>query len=123
MQKDIALIVDDHTDTCEMLRHFLRSLGYKVETCESFDTALARIKFDHLCVAFVDLAVPGSMNAEEFIRAVRSVHSGLRIVVVSGMHNVAKIAEKIGADGFLTKPFQLQDIVQEVETNCPKEAS
>jgi DNA-binding NtrC family response regulator len=120
--RDIALIVDDHKDTCEMLGYLLRTLGYKVEICETFDAALARIKFDHLCVAFVDYAVPGTMNAAQFVREVRNVNADLRIVLISGAHNVAKVAHEIGVDGWLTKPFQLDDIVREVESNCPKHA-
>jgi DNA-binding NtrC family response regulator len=122
MQRDIALIVDDHADTCEMLGHLLRTLNYKVETCDTFDSALRRIKFDHLCVAFVDYAVPGTMNAAQFIIEVRKVNPDLRIVLVSGVHKVAKLAHEIGADGWLAKPFQLEDIIREVESNCPKHA-
>lgn len=55
--------------------------------------------------------MPG-MPGNEFIRRLRADErlKQVRVILISGCNNVAAMAEKYGADGFMGKPFGLEDI-------------
>jgi CheY-like chemotaxis protein len=61
------------------------------------------------------MRMPG-MNGWEFAREFRTRHGrGCPIVVVTAAENARQRAEEIGAEGWLAKPFDLRDVISEVE--------
>ena len=63
--------------------------------------------------AFVllDLSMPG-ISGSEFIKRIRGEKKfkNIRVILISGRNDIATIAEKCGADGFMAKPFGLEEI-------------
>jgi DNA-binding response OmpR family regulator len=83
MERRVALIVDDHADTAEMLRIFLQSEQLDSLAYHDFDDAYFALASLRPCIALIDLQVPGKMKAPEFIQKVRREHPTLPIVIVS----------------------------------------
>jgi two-component system, response regulator PdtaR len=99
-----AFIVEDNKDSAEALKIWLELHGFKVADYQDFETALGHIQQDNPCIIFMDLHVPGEIDAKTFIRKVREAHPSIVIVVVSGRHDVQNFAHEVGAV-WLTKPY------------------
>lgn len=115
-----ALVVEDTQDIRLLMCKALKKKGFEVFAYESGTAALDFLESsDGLPdLAFVDLRMPG-MEGEEFIERVRQSQnaSGLKVILTSAWHNLGMIAEKAGADGFLKKPFDLDELYRLVESH------
>ncbi len=110
-----VLLVEDTPFLRYAFGRLLRLHGFDV--CEVNDgrEALDCIADFHPQLILTDLMMP-VMNGWEFARMYRErpgPHAP--IVIVTAALDVAKDARDIGADGFLAKPFQLDDLLDLVE--------
>lgn len=94
--KDQAiLVVDDNSDHRKGFRILLESGGYTVFECNSGKEALTAIDKTRFDLIILDLSMP-DVDGFDVLRAVRSKHPELKIVVVSGflqggMNQAAKL--------------------------------
>lgn len=117
-QNRSILLVDDTPDFRSLFSQALKSKNISLQTFSSATDALHYLKEAQTLPAliFVDLRMP-DMPGEEFLMRIRSEGSlkEIRVIVTSGWNDIAKIAEKFGANGFLRKPFNLDDLFNLIE--------
>ncbi len=110
------LVVEDSIDLRELFVRALKRDGLNIVTTGNGSEALRKINegFESDVILF-DLNMP-EMGGEEFLVHVRNnpKFSQTKVVVVSGVENLAEKASKIGADGFIKKPVSLSDLCGEV---------
>lgn len=107
-----VLVVDDDKGIREFVRTVLADEGYDVTEATDGQQALDRVAQRRPDVILLDMRMP-VMDGWEFARTYRQrpgPHAP--IVIVTAALDVAKDAKEIGADGFLAKPFQLDDLLQ-----------
>ena len=95
--------------------------GYSTIQAFSGTEGLLRLKNERdICCVILDLMLPG-LSGEEIIQEVRKV-SDVPIITVSAKNEEeAKIEVlKLGADDFLLKPFNLEELQLKVERNIQK---
>lgn len=117
--KTRILIVDDETDIVEMLRDLLsQQTTYDVQTARNgFEAGLAAEKFrPHVILLDINL---GDINGREVCRAIR-MNPELqmtKVVAMSGQltDEEAKSLLTQGFEGFLKKPFTIQQVIQSIE--------
>ncbi len=110
-----VLVVDDDKGIREFVRTVLAEEGYEVAEATDGQQALERCDRVPPDVILLDMRMP-VMDGWEFARTYRQrpgPHAP--IVIVTAALDVAKDAKEIGADGFLGKPFQLDDLLQLVQ--------
>jgi signal transduction histidine kinase/CheY-like chemotaxis protein len=108
-----AIVADDAADNREMLRHMLADLGATVQVADDGRQALALLEKSLPAIAFLDIRMP-NMNGLEALRRIRahSDWSSVKIVAVSAStltHQRREMLEA-GFDGFIGKPFRLEQI-------------
>ena len=109
------LVVEDDPDLLALVEMILADAGYRVATASEGRAALARVAAEMPALIFLDMRMPG-MNGWEFVREFRARHGrAAPIVVVTAAENARARAEEIGADGWLAKPFDLDDVVSVVQ--------
>jgi DNA-binding response OmpR family regulator len=113
----LALILDDDRDTTEILQLALSLAGYSAEIANDHEQAIKRIKKHPHCALFMDFTVP-RMDPYAFVTAVRELRSDLPIFLVSGRHDVDDKAREMGTEGFIQKPFEIEDIVNVIQKHC-----
>lgn len=112
-----VLIVDDDEGIRQFVATALSEEGYEVAEAADGKEALARAEAVRPDLILLDLRMP-VMDGWEFARAYRSrPGKGARLVIVTAGLDVAKDAREIGADGFLAKPFQLDDLLSAVDVH------
>jgi DNA-binding NtrC family response regulator len=99
------LIVDDDTDALEVFKTRLSHAGFEVETAESAEKALSRVKAFDPGLIVTDVRMSG-MSGLELLEKVHSAMDGVEVVVMTGHDDMetAVTAMKSGAFDFLVKP-------------------
>ena len=103
---DLVLIVDDDTAVLKTLYKVIRSSGLDAETTESGEEALRMLKEKDYALLLLDINMP-RMDGFEIIELLRKRGSKIPIIVVSARKNEydTLYGLDIGADDFVTKPF------------------
>ena len=118
-QAPTIFIVEDDVDTREMLGKFLELEGYRVETASNGRQALDRLSEGlKACVIVLDLMMP-VMDGWQFRRE-QVQHAALKsipVIVVSAAGRDR--LEKIEANGYLSKPIDLEELLKQITACCP----
>jgi DNA-binding NtrC family response regulator len=117
------LLVNDEPNILRDTKALLEGIdNCHVETAASGDEALQRMHrglSPNLIV--VDLATTG-MDGLQTLEGCRKIRPDQKVVIISSLHNTQKVVQaiKLGAEDYLTKPFQvheLQDAVRRLLLN------
>ncbi|MGE3263543.1 MAG: sigma-54-dependent transcriptional regulator [Bacteriovoracia bacterium] len=105
------LVVDDEASIREFLEIMLKREGYKVDVVGSAKEALAAIEKKRYSAIVTDISMP-EMNGIELLTKVKQVQHELAVVIMTahGSAESAVEAMKLGADDYLTKPFQIEEM-------------
>lgn len=112
------LVVDDDRGIREFVHSVLADEGYEVAEAVDGRDALQQADVARPDVILLDMRMP-VMDGWEFARTYRQrpgPHAP--IVIVTAALDVARDAKDIGADGFLAKPFHLDDLLALVERHA-----
>lgn len=104
-----VLVVDDDAAIVDVLTAFLSSKGFKVTGCGSATSGLEALKEEDYDLVLSDIMMAG-MDGFEFLRLVRERHPEIGIILMTAYDETYPMSEALraGADGYITKPFNLQ---------------
>jgi len=107
-----VLIVEDETELARMVRLNLQRQGYVVDQVTTGESALSTLTTWHPDVMVLDLGLP-DIDGLEVIGKVRAQGATTRIIVLSarGQHHDKIDALDAGADDYLTKPFNMGELL------------
>lgn len=114
------LVVEDDADINEIISTQLSRQGHTCTQAFSGTEALMRLDAGGGTLPYdlviCDLMLPGA-TGEQIIDTVRGVDSALPVIVISARTSTADRVEllKLGADDYLTKPFDLDELAVRVE--------
>ncbi|HEU19897.1 MAG TPA: PAS domain S-box protein [Deltaproteobacteria bacterium] len=124
---ETILLIDDEVMVLDVARAMLQSLGYRVYCAGSGQEGVAvyHEKKDEIDLVILDMIMPGISGGEAFDR-LREIDPTQKVLPSSGYSvdgKARQILEK-GCNGFLQKPFRLEQLAREVRTALePKEGS
>lgn len=121
--KTKVLVVDDDPLTCQLLTVQLEMEGYVCKTLSDPGEALEAIGDEAPTVVLLDFHM-GDHGGLDLVRTIRGhkEYQHLPIIVMSGLDHQRE-SKSAGADGFVLKPFSLEDLVATIEEVLkPKEA-
>lgn len=112
------LIAEDEPSILESLVFILTREGYDIATARDGEDALGHLR-DPLGppgLLILDVMLP-RLNGFEVLRAVRDDPALVRLPVLmltaKGQAHDRQMAEQMGADAFIAKPFSNQDVVRQ----------
>ena len=105
------LVVDDEPEFCGLLANILTEMGYEVSTAVGGWQGLAKIRENPPDILFLDIKMP-QMDGLECLRRIRKAKRKFVVVVMTGYGDIksAREAMRLGADEFISKPFDLDDL-------------
>jgi two-component system chemotaxis response regulator CheY len=113
------LIVEDRPDTRMMLKTMLVHANYPVLEAGDGEEALKIIQGSNVSLILTDIKMP-KMDGFELLKAIRKDPNNKRIKVV--ILTASKVTEaeqkayfKAGANGFLLKPFHIDELKAEIK--------
>jgi CheY-like chemotaxis protein len=113
--KSKVLLIDDDTSLLMMLSDFLRFEGYDVTTADSGEEGLKRIETMDPDLIILDMSMPG-MGGIGFLKAISDANGKPRypVLVLTARANMAEFFADVDVDGFIAKPCDSQDLLNEV---------
>lgn len=113
-----VLVVNDDEDACELLVRLLDHAGYLTAGAHSLEEATMAVH-DHLPRAVVlDMTRGGIGSSLRILDVLRSHHdhrvSSTRVVLCGSSRRNRAFSFQSGADGFVVRPFHIQDLIEEV---------
>lgn len=116
-----VLITEDEPNIVESLTFILTRAGYEVAAVADGEAAMQQLRARRPDVMILDLMVP-KLNGFEVLKRVKGdpALASLPVLVLSakGQAHDKQLAEEIGADDFVTKPFSNRDLVERIGRLC-----
>jgi DNA-binding NtrC family response regulator len=110
------LIVDDESRFLEAIATRLRKRGFDVKTATNGPDAIALAREEKFDIALLDLKMPG-MDGKEVLRVLKQEHEFLEAVILTGHGSLESAVEltKLGAFGYLPKPYELDKLLETLQ--------
>ncbi len=110
-QQGSILIVDDEAGPRESLRMILKSI-YKIYTAANGKEALALIQKENIDLVTLDLNMPG-LSGIDVLKEIKKIRSDVEVIIITGYGTLKNAHEVIryGAGDFISKPFNVADII------------
>ncbi len=120
MKKNI-LVADDNKSIVEVISIVLEEKGYGVATINDGHTIFYHATRDKPDLILLDLWMSGIDGAEVTHKLKNQKETReIPIIIVSAKPDTEKIAKECGADGFLYKPFDIEDLASIVAKHIRK---
>jgi nitrogen-specific signal transduction histidine kinase/CheY-like chemotaxis protein len=107
-----VLVVDDEPHLRDIAAQILTGLNYRVDLVESGEQAVEFIKKQSVDLVLIDMLMDPGMNGRQTYEQIVRFRPGQKVIIVSGFsesHDV-KVALKLGAKGFLKKPYSIEQL-------------
>jgi DNA-binding response OmpR family regulator len=113
MNDTCILVADDDEHTVELVALYLSRAGYRVETACSGGDALKKVRETQPALAVLDIMMPGP----DGLQLCRKLHKQMPILLLTArVSDIDRIAGlRLGADDYVTKPFNPDELVARVE--------
>ncbi|MEO7743896.1 MAG: sigma 54-interacting transcriptional regulator [Usitatibacter sp.] len=114
--KAYLLVVDDDPDLLRLLSIRLKANGYEVTAVDSAQRALASIAAARPDLVLTDLRMEG-MDGMALFDEIQASYPGLPVVILTAHGTIpeAVAAVKRGVFGYLTKPYDAEELLAQIE--------
>ena len=109
--KEIILVVDDEVGPRESLRMILKPI-YEVHTAGNGQEALNFISEKKVDLVTLDLKMPG-LGGIDVLKEIKKLQPDIEVMIVTGYGTLSNAQEAIrcGAGDFISKPFNVAEII------------
>jgi len=117
----IILIVDDEVNVLESFKIFLKD-NYNLFTATSGEDALKIIEKGNINLVLLDIMLPDS-DGVDILRQIKERDENIEVIMVTAIKtvNTAIQAMKLGAYDYITKPFNVDEVLSSIEKCLEKQ--
>ena len=111
------LVVDDNKDICLLIESILLSDGFEVESCCNPSEFNEKLSSSKPKLIITDMLMSG-FDGRILTKKIKSNDetADIKVMLMSAHPDASQIYKEIGADDFLAKPFEIDDLVRKVES-------
>lgn len=114
---DKILIIEDNKDVNLMLAETLNCEGYKVKSAFTGTDGIKQVKTEEFDLILLDIMLPYK-SGDEVLKEIRTF-SDVPVIIISAKDMVGTKIDlfRLGADDYITKPFDLGEVVARIASN------
>jgi len=113
-------VVDDDPDIGMMLKLMLEYHGYNVLATERAEKAEDMIQNQHFDLVIMDMLMSGINGTDICSRLKKDITTAnLPVIMISAHPNAREICMNAGADDFIAKPFDINELLSTVSRFTP----
>ncbi|MFN9728097.1 response regulator transcription factor [Acidovorax sp.] len=111
-----VLLVEDDLDLCDALSRVLLSRGFQIVCCSTGLEGLALARRRSFDALILDLSLPG-VDGLEVLQRLRDGDASVPVLIVTARGSVSDKVHglEVGADDYLSKPFDVEELVARVK--------
>ena len=115
-RQESILIVDDEAAVRRLLCQRVAREGYWCEEASTGDEALNKLRSNSVELVMLDIKMPGRSGVE-LLPEIKADHPDIAVIMVTAVTdtNIATQCMKQGAYDYITKPFNLDEVVLSIE--------
>lgn len=109
------MVIEDDADTLEIITTILTDAGYEVATGKDV-TAVYAIEKNPPGLLLIDNWLNGDKTGHDICYQLKRnpATSFIPVILISGTINLEGTAQRCGADGFICKPFDVDELLRQV---------
>ncbi len=117
------LVVDDVEEQREIASRMLIKMGYSVTTAPSGEEAVLQLQDNPADLVILDMIMSPGMDGLETYRQILKIRPGQKAIIASGYSETerAKEAQKLGAGGYIKKPYSMEKIGMAIKRELVRE--
>ena len=116
MSKSTIMVIDDDADTLDIITTILVDAGYQVTAGKDL-TLLYDIEKQPPALLLIDNWLSGDKTGHDLCYQLKQhpTTSSIPVILISGTINLEDTAQSCGADGFICKPFDMDELLRLVK--------
>ncbi len=121
---ETILVVDDVEEQREIASRMLIKMGYSAATAPSGEEAVLHIQDNPVDLVILDMIMAPGMDGLETYRQILRIRPGQKAIIASGYSETerAKEAQRLGAGGYIKKPYSMENIGMAIKRELVKES-
>ena len=106
-----VFVFDDNADILELCTIILEDAGYEIKTSSTSNNIIDQVMAYIPDIIFMDNWLPdvGGIDATKELKQHETLKN-IPVIYFSANNDVKALAEQAGADGYLSKPFDIQEL-------------
>ncbi|MES2276611.1 MAG: response regulator [Bacteroidota bacterium] len=116
MQK--IMVIEDDADTLEIITTILAGADYEVVSGTDV-TAVYAIEKEPPALLLIDNWLSGEKTGHDICYQLKQnpATAAIPVILISGTINLEETARRCGANGFICKPFDVEELLQQVKAH------
>jgi len=115
------LVVEDNPGFRRSVATALVGDGYEVLSAADGVDALRVLEHTDPWLLLLDVNLP-RMDGRDLVQELKDRRISVKVVIMTGAQDARRTAQELGADGYLAKPFDLDELARIVEHHRPQAA-
>jgi CheY-like chemotaxis protein len=113
-----VFVFDDNTDILELCTIILEDAGYEINTSSTSNDIIGQVSSYMPDIIFMDNWLPdvGGIDATRQLKR-HEVLKSIPVIYFSANNDVKSLAEQAGADGYLSKPFDIEELEKIIQVH------
>jgi len=110
-QSKKVFVFDDNVDILELCTIILEDAGYEIKTSSTSNNIVEQVSAYMPDIIFMDNWLPdvGGIDATRELKAHNTLNT-IPVIYFSANNDVKSLADQAGADGYLSKPFDIAEL-------------
>ncbi len=110
------LVIDDEPRVVQLVRAVLEAVGYEVVAAVSGESGIEAVALEQPDLVLLDIRLPNGPDGYEVCERVREFSDvGVIMLTAKARHEEVLQGFDVGADDYLTKPFNAKELVARVK--------
>lgn len=125
MEKNRILLIDDHQTVFRLMEAIVRIKGYQLLYADSGQRGIVLARQEQPDLILLDVMMPDidGFKVCQYLKDNEDTkHIPVMFLTARGAEDDEKTGLKVGAEGFVTKPFQTIDVLRQIEHFLTKSA-